>query len=107
MIKYCGLCENCEYDATCALRRDPLLKIIECEEFSVQPTPDATISARDLTPHDEATETAKMGLCANCQHSNTCAFPNARKNILQCEEYMLAESWNKLLKQTERSRSAA
>jgi F420-non-reducing hydrogenase iron-sulfur subunit len=34
MLKHYGLCENCDRDATCTLRRSARLAIIECEEFA-------------------------------------------------------------------------
>jgi F420-non-reducing hydrogenase iron-sulfur subunit len=34
MHKHYGLCENCDHDATCTLKRSALLAIIECEEFA-------------------------------------------------------------------------
>jgi hypothetical protein len=36
-IKYFGLCETCDHDATCTLKRSPRLEIIHCEQFSTQP----------------------------------------------------------------------
>jgi hypothetical protein len=35
--KYRGLCETCEHDATCMLRRSSQLRIVQCEEFSIRP----------------------------------------------------------------------
>ncbi len=107
MPKYFGLCETCEHDATCMLRRDPQLKIIECEEFSVQPSAASTIPVRDLTPDEDPIEIARMGLCANCSYVNTCGFPNARQNILQCEEYLLDEAGSTSPLIAGRSKSAA
>ena len=36
-VKYRGLCETCEHDATCMLRRSSQLRIVQCEDFSVRP----------------------------------------------------------------------
>ncbi len=36
-IKYHGLCETCDHDATCTLKRSPRLEIIHCEQFTTQP----------------------------------------------------------------------
>lgn len=36
-VKHYGLCETCEHDSTCTLRRSTRLKIVQCEEFSLRP----------------------------------------------------------------------
>ena len=103
--KYHGLCETCEHDATCMLRRSTKLEIIQCEEFSIQPV------APTLNPVDKGivlntAEAIRMGLCANCKNVVTCGFPNARRGVLQCEEYQLDEN-GEVPPQTEYSISAA
>lgn len=35
--KYYGLCETCDHDAKCTLKRSTRLEIIHCEQFSTQP----------------------------------------------------------------------
>ncbi len=35
--EYSGLCETCDHDATCTLKRSRQLEIIHCEQFSTQP----------------------------------------------------------------------
>jgi hypothetical protein len=35
--KYHGLCETCDHDVTCTLKRSTRLEIIHCEQFSTQP----------------------------------------------------------------------
>ncbi len=107
MPKYYGLCETCEHDATCSLRRDPQLNIIECEEFSIQPVHSATLLKRDVTPYSDPSETSGMGLCSNCLYMDTCGFPNALQNVLQCEEYELDRSNSVPLMPAERRESAA
>ena len=107
MPKYYGLCETCEHDATCMLRRCSQLKIVQCEEFSIQPSPSKTIPVQDLTMYSDPIEISRMGLCANCLYMFTCGFPNARQNVLQCEEYMLDEAGIIPPVQADRSRSAA
>jgi hypothetical protein len=87
--KYSGLCETCEHDATCMLRRSTVLKIIQCEEFSIQPTVADQGSVREETHGADVSEQTRMGLCANCLNVATCGFPNARLGVLQCEEYIL------------------
>jgi len=104
--KYFGLCENCEHDATCMLRRSTVLKIIQCEEFSIQPTTTEVTTPQD-TPYSETPEQARMGLCANCLNLPTCGFPDARQGVLHCEEYVLDEAGEVPPMKPERSKSAA
>ena len=105
--KYFGLCETCEHDATCMLRRSAQLKIIQCEEFSIQPTAAKTCAPPDETRISDALEDARLGLCANCLNVTDCGFPNARQGVVQCEEYLLDEAGVIPPIKPERSRSAA
>jgi hypothetical protein len=108
MTKYYGLCETCEHDATCMLRRSSLLKIIQCEEFSIQPSSDKT---GDVTEQEskvqDSVEASRIGLCSNCLHEATCGFPSARQGVLLCEEYVLGEAGDIPPVRTECSESAA
>ena len=90
IARYSGLCETCDHDSTCMLRRSTLLKIIECEEFTIQSS--APVQAARETTASDPTETASLGLCANCLNVVTCGFPNARRSVLQCEEYILDQA---------------
>src|SRR5512140_2258250 len=105
MPKYSGLCENCEHDATCMLRRSTVLKIIQCEEFSIQPTFAQPGPAK--TERIYSGEQSGMGLCANCVNIPTCGFPNARQGVVQCEEYILDEAGVIPPEEPKRSKSAA
>jgi F420-non-reducing hydrogenase iron-sulfur subunit len=54
MLKHYGLCENCDRDATCTLRRSARLAIIECEEFAAtQPRASRTSKARRTMSLDQ------------------------------------------------------
>jgi hypothetical protein len=90
IARYSGLCETCDHDSTCMLRRSTLLKIIECEEFSIQSSVPAP-AVLEATASD-FTEVGALGLCANCLNVVTCGFPSARRGVLQCEEYILDEA---------------
>jgi len=105
--KYSGLCETCEHDATCMLRRCSQLKIIQCEEFSIQPVVGKTGSI--LSEAMPSAEESRLGLCANCLNVESCGFPNARQGVLQCEEYTLDEKGAvpPAPAKSERSKSAA
>jgi hypothetical protein len=106
--KYSGLCETCEHDSTCMLRRSSKLEIIQCEEFSIQPVAQKpnTVQSGESFDVVNAVNLARMGLCANCLNVATCGFPNARRGVLQCEEYQLDEN-GEVPPQTEYSVSAA
>ncbi len=105
--KYSGLCETCDHDETCNLRRFPQLKIIHCEEFSTQTGTGMPIPARNLPANSHQIQMSGMGLCVNCWNALTCGLPDARQNVLQCEEYILDEAGIIPPIQAERSRSAA
>jgi hypothetical protein len=107
MPKYSGLCETCDHDATCMLRRSPQLEIIQCEEFSTQPATSKAIPAREEAALSDPIEIARMGLCANCLNVVNCGFPSARHGVLHCEEYLLDEAGVVPPMQPKYSRSAA
>jgi hypothetical protein len=107
MPKYFGLCETCEHDATCTLRRSSQLEVIQCEEFSTQPIANEAISIPKEAAFSDLAEIARMGLCSNCLHVVSCGFPNARHGVLQCEEYALGEADLISPVRIEYSRSAA
>jgi hypothetical protein len=51
--KYTGLCETCEQDATCTLKRSSQLEIIYCEQFFTQP-----LMEKKTTGEEEASQSA-------------------------------------------------
>ncbi len=71
--RYSGLCETCDRDLTCTLKRSTQLRIVRCQDFKPHSSPPA-------------------GLCANCRSVDTCSFPNARQGVMTCEKYVLAGS---------------
>ena len=106
--KYFGLCETCEHDDTCMLRRSSRLEIIQCEEFSIRPQDDQVISHAQIEEAGDPMDAVRMGLCSNCLNVVTCGFPNARHGVVQCEEYILDEAGVvSSAKKTVHSRSAA
>jgi hypothetical protein len=107
IAKYYGLCETCEHDATCMLRRSTQLKIIQCEEFSTQPVRRKTESVPDGSMPANPVEVSSVGICVNCANVATCGFPNARRGVQQCEEYVLGEAGVVPTKQAECSEPAA
>ena len=83
-----GLCETCDHDATCTLHRIVQLAVVQCEEFEATKNP--ALQPAAIAPRMallDSTEAARMGLCANCGNEPTCALPNARQRVLECEEH--------------------
>jgi hypothetical protein len=107
MPKYSGLCETCDHDPTCMLRRSTQLEIIQCEEFSIQTAAYKPPSVPVETMIADPAIVTQMGLCANCLNVVSCGFPGARHSVLQCEEYLLDESGVIPPVRAERSKSAA
>ncbi len=107
MPKYSGLCETCDHDATCNLRRFPQLKIIQCEEFTTQTGAGPAIPVWELAIPSDRIQMSCIGLCVNCRNALTCGLPDARQNVLQCEEYSLDEAGIIRTLQAEHSRTAA
>jgi hypothetical protein len=87
------------------LRRSTQLKVIECEEFSIQSS--IPHRAARATTASDPTEAGALGLCVNCLNVVTCGFPNARQGVLQCEEYILDEAGVIPAVQIDYSKSAA
>lgn len=104
--KYSGLCETCDHDATCTLRRSSQLKIIMCEEFVTQIELGQPVHF-DVTRTPELAGADSLGLCANCRNKATCALPDACHGVLSCEEYALDEAGPVHPAQLNCSRSAA
>jgi hypothetical protein len=107
MPKYSGLCETCDHDATCMLRRSTQLEIIQCEEFSTKPVAGNPVPPASQKEPADPKEAARLGLCANCLNVLTCGFPNARQGVLHCEEYVLDEAGVVPPMEAEYSQSAA
>ena len=106
-VKYYGLCETCEHDANCTLRRSSQLKIVQCEKFSVRPAEKKAPQESGDAGFEDPAEAARLGICSNCLNVHTCGFPDARRGVLQCEEYVLDEAGVTPPVQTGYSRSAA
>jgi hypothetical protein len=54
-VKYSGLCETCDNDQACMLKRIPQFEIIECEQFCTHPVVNnVSAVAADTTNGDPA-----------------------------------------------------
>jgi|WetSurMetagenome_2_1015567.scaffolds.fasta_scaffold67835_2 hypothetical protein len=61
--KYSGLCETCDHDATCTLRRSPRLEIILCEQFSTQPATNGQTHVKEEPSHTNAPGNGVSAAC--------------------------------------------
>ena len=61
--KYYGLCETCDHDATCNLKRSPRLEIIHCEQFCTQPVIHQQASVPDKASPSAAPRSHAIGSC--------------------------------------------
>jgi hypothetical protein len=67
--KYRGLCETCDYDSTCTLKRSPKLEIIQCEEYATQPIMGKRTSVQKELTSSAASDT---GGIASCEQGGLC-----------------------------------
>lgn len=72
MSKYLGLCETCDHDAVCTLKRSPKLEIIQCEEYSTQPV----MCRQQSAPKEMSSSAApESGGPAGCDAGGLCEKP--------------------------------
>ncbi|MBN2318817.1 MAG: hypothetical protein JXR49_07060 [Acidobacteria bacterium] len=83
------------------------MEIVQCKEFTVRSVEKA---ARQESVHSgfrDPADALRLGICSNCLNVHTCGFPDARRGVLHCEEYVLDEAGGMSPVQTGYSRSAA
>ncbi len=68
------------------------MAVIQCEEFEATGLMATKSSTGEPATLPAAAEYAPHGLCANCANRLSCALPNARNGVLECEEYALEEA---------------
>ena len=106
-VKYHGLCESCERDGTCTLRRSTRLKIVQCEEFTFRSFENQYLMESGDPLLRDSARAAQFGICSNCLYVHSCGFPGACLGVLHCEEYTLDEGGVMPSDQSRHSRSAA
>jgi hypothetical protein len=62
--KYTGLCETCEQDATCTLKRSSQLEIIYCEQYFTQPLMDKKTPIQEEVSQSADRQRQGMGSCS-------------------------------------------
>jgi hypothetical protein len=88
---YKGLCEACAIAPQCTFPRDPVKKVVHCEEFVGIVKPDIRLAppaARAWPRPAPAPPRAGLrGLCADCALRETCTYPKPESGVWRCEEY--------------------
>ncbi len=86
-----GLCANCVHATDCRYRQTAQQPLLYCEEHEVAGSR-GNASAAGATPKKDDRErslrdAAVLGLCANCDHRDTCTLPRPEGGVWHCEEY--------------------
>jgi hypothetical protein len=91
-----GLCSTCIHSAGCAYRARSNEPVVCCEEFSDSvrsalpervEQPALVQDALGAARRDALASEQFKGLCMNCRHRDTCAFPKAGGGVWHCEVY--------------------
>jgi hypothetical protein len=60
-VKYSGICETCDHDQACMLKRIPQLEIIECEHFCTHPVVNTISATPAEAAKEDPTEAGRVG----------------------------------------------
>lgn len=91
-----GLCMTCVHSSACAFPRREGQPVLSCEEFDDRVEGSVETPGADnlLVRVSEARVTdvtheppGHTGLCATCEHRETCAYPKPEGGIWHCEEF--------------------
>ncbi len=92
-IRYFGLCMSCKNASSCTFPRDPAKPAFYCEEFEIEtkvsiipPEKDQPLATDSSTAKDKDS-TVLIGLCSDCEGSQSCTFPRPEGGVWHCEEY--------------------
>jgi hypothetical protein len=83
------LCSNCDHSEEHARHGRPKRPILFCEEFEVpgaMQAPELNL-ARPQPPKETQNDSARIGLCVNCEFVDTCTLPSPEGGVWHCEEY--------------------
>ena len=89
-VEYNDLCVTCNYGPECTSRKNIVRPVYFCENFDDYTKPEqAEVEVRP-TPGKAVDEKSQefKGLCLNCDHRDTCAFPKPESGVWHCEEYV-------------------
>lgn len=89
VVEYNDLCTTCNCAPKCISRKNIIRPVYFCENYD-DFVPQKPVEVEVGPPPRSMTEKAIQkfyGLCVNCSHRNTCAFPKPEGGIWHCEEY--------------------
>lgn len=89
VVEYNDLCTTCNNAPECISRKNIIRPVYFCEnydDFIPQKTVEIEVEATPERVSEDAIYEFK-GLCVNCDHRNTCAFPKPEGGVWHCEEY--------------------
>lgn len=85
-----GVCSACRYEEVCTFDGKPAGVVLQCEQFELAfPAERAPRTPRrPRASTREAADTKKYpGICANCEHRETCTYPKPEGGVWRCEDY--------------------
>jgi hypothetical protein len=89
ITEYNDLCTTCNNAPKCLSRKNHIRPVYFCEnydDFIPQKPAEKKIRTMSKNVTKDEVNTFK-GLCVNCRHRNTCAFPKPEGGVWHCEEY--------------------
>lgn len=88
-IEYNDLCVTCNNAPECTSRKNIVRPVYFCENFDDYIPQKTAAVEREPTPvkAEERKIQEFKGLCVNCGHRDTCAFPRPEGGVWHCEEY--------------------
>ncbi|MDQ1265118.1 MAG: hypothetical protein QG635_268 [Bacteroidota bacterium] len=90
VIEELGICSTCNYLDNCARRKKHTEAVWYCEEFdnNIEPKISTKIRLATEQPEIPIEEKIFVGLCANCEIRNECAYPKPEGGVWHCNEYV-------------------
>lgn len=88
-VEYNDLCVTCNNAPECTSRKNIVRPVYFCENFDDYVPQKHTGVETKPTPEKVVEEKIHefKGLCVNCNHRDTCAFPKPEGGVWHCEEY--------------------
>lgn len=91
-----GICAACQHDPDCTYDRNFDHPPLQCEQFEMGFRKPEIVSPRAISELErmvgihspqESASIRVLGLCANCEHQETCTYPKPQGGVWRCEEY--------------------
>jgi hypothetical protein len=86
-----GLCATCTEAPHCAYVKNASRPILFCEMFNEGEPKEQIETEQPLSsprsPEEGRPVSQLKGLCANCDHRDTCTYPKPEGGVWHCEEY--------------------